>query len=1181
MKKYFVPVFILSAITIFSQTVVINEAMSSNASTFADEDGEFPDWIELYNTTAQPVSLANYSLSDDPAKLEKWKFPGIEIQPHNFLLVYASGKDKKAGSMFWETIITKGDVWKYLVPVSEPSSGWKYPGFNDALWKSGPSGFGFGDNDDATTVPQTNSVYIRKTFTVTDIQNIDTAFLHVDYDDAFVAYLNGVEIARANIGVKGVIPPYTQNAAANHEANMYQGGSPDVFPVSKIRSLLLTGENVLAVQVHNINSTSSDLTLIPFFTFGMKTPIANPRGLFPFVKLPSSYLHTNFKLNADGDAIFLSDSSGSKIDEVALGYIPPGYSFGRKPDGGTTWMYFAAPTPKAINSSTGFSQAAPPPEFSKTAGFYYASFTVSISSLFPGGTIYYTMDGSEPVQSGVKYVGAIPITKTTTLRAKVFAPGAIASATTTATYFINHVSKLPVVSLSTDPKHFFDNDSGIYAMGSNPGGYPYFGANFWKDWERPIHFEFFEPADTAAVSVDAGVKINGNWSRAFDQKSLSIYLRGAYGYNKMKYQFFPDKNQSDFENVILRNSGNDFQYALIRDRYISEMFRNLDIGIQQTRFCATYLNGNYWGLYTLRERIDENFLKNMYGADPLNVELIEQSTNGNIELSEHYYALYNFIASNDLANSLNYATVGAQMDIENFKNYQIAEIFVSNTDWPGNNVKLWRPKTETGKWKWIVYDVDYGVGMAQYIFPQQDYKFNTLNFATATDGPSWPNPPWSTLFLRKFLENKEFKDDFIQSFAHLLNTTFSPDTTSLLLNKIHDEAADEVPRHLTKWTNSMYNSWETNVSRIREYVKNRDLYAKAFINAKFALGGLANLTLSVNDSTGGKIMIQSYSIAHSFFKGKYFKNIPIKLTAIPNPGYIFAGWSGGVTSSQINVTLSSDSILQAVFVKDAAENQKVVINEINYKSSLTFDCGDWVELYNNGKEKVTLTNWKLKDENDLHEFLLPQITMEPESYLVLVNDSVKFKTSFPNVLNAAGYFSFGLSSTGETVRLYNENGTMIDSVSFTSSAPWTPEPNGTGATLALINPDLDNTLAENWKASSGNGTPGKINDVFTGIEKENDLPKSFKLFQNYPNPFNPTTVISYQLSVDSKVSLKVFDILGNEVAALVNEEQPAGTYQISFNQQQTTNHQQLTSGVYFYQLRAGGFVQTQKMIILK
>ena len=1182
MKKYYFFFFFFPLAAFYAQSIVINEAMSSNVSTLADEDGEFPDWVELYNTTALPVSLANFGLSDDPKNLTKWKFPNITIPPKNFLIVYASGKDKKSGSMFWETIITKGDLWKYLLPVSEPSSAWRYPGFDDTQWRNGPSGFGFGDSDDATIIAQTNAVYIRKTFTITDPGNIDTAFLHVDYDDSFVAYLNGVEIARANIGTKGIPPVYTQTASSNHEAVMYQGGSPDPFPLTNVRSLLKVGENVLAMQVHNINAASSDLTLIPFFTLGLKTPPLNPRGLSPLLNLPSSYLHTNFKLDADGETIILTDSAGNKIDELTFGYIPTEFSFGRKPDGGNNWFYFEKATPKFSNTSTGISQVAEPPQFSKQAGFYYYALSVALTSTLPGGTIYYTTDGSDPLITSAKYIGAITISKTTTLRAKVFADSVVSSQTTTATYFINHISTLPVVSLSTDPKHFWDRDSGIYVMGPNPGtNYPYFGANFWQDWERPIHFEFFEPGDSQKVSVDAGIKIYGNWSRAFDQKSLAIYLRGSYGFNKMKYQFYPGKKTENFENVVLRNGGNDFTYTLLRDRYMSRMFENLDIGVQATRFCVVYLNNEYWGIHTFREKLNEEFLSNTYGVDPANVDIVDLATEIGYRSNEHFSTLYDFISQKDISAKVNYDFVQSQMEVENYKNYQIAEIYANNTDWPGNNMKVWRERTETGKWKWLTYDLDYCVGLAEYIFPQQDYKFNTLAFATATNGPAWPNPPWSTLMLCKFLTNNDFKNDFITSFAHLLNTTFSPDSASLLLNQVHDEIAPEINRHTTKWKNTMQNSWETNISRIRTFVQLRDTYMRAFIISKFQLGGLANLTLTVNDTLGGSVALQSYPIDKASFKGKYFKNTPITLTAKPKPGFVFAGWKGISTNPEINVTLTGDSVVQAIFVKDAAENQNIVINEINYKSSSSFDCGDWIELYNSGKENVILKNWKLKDDDDSHEFLLPEISLEPDAYLILANDSIKFRTIFPNVINMIGNFSFGLSSTAETVRLYNENGTLIDSVGYTSSSPWALEPNGTGATLALINPALDNTLAENWKASFNLGTPGGINDVFVKVENENNQPKTFELFQNYPNPFNPSTVISYQLSVFSKVSLKVFDILGTEVATLVNEEKPAGSY----NYELGIRNYELSSGVYFYQLRSsfsgGSFLQTKKMIILK
>ncbi|MDP3683295.1 MAG: CotH kinase family protein, partial [Ignavibacteria bacterium] len=525
--------------------------------------------------------------------------------------------------------------------------------------------------------------------------------------------------------------------------------------------------------------------------------------------------------------------------------------------------------------------------------------------------------------------------------------------------------------------------------------------------------------------------------------------------------------------------------------------------------------------------------------------------------------------------------VQTQMDIENYKNYQIAEIYINNTDWPGNNMKVWRERTETAKWRWLTYDLDYGVGLVEYFKAEQDYRFNTLDFATSTNGPNWPNPPWSTLMLRKLLTNADFKNDFIQSFAHLLNTTFSPDSTTHLLNQVQDEIASEITRHTTKWKYTMQYDWTTNIARIRTFISYRDAYMRIHINTKFQLGGFSNLTLTNSDTLGGKVMFQSYDISKSTFKGKYFKTAPIKLSAKPNPGYVFAGWKGISSNQDITVVLTGDSVVQAVFIKDDTQTQKIVVNEINYKSSSTSDCGDWIELYNNGTESVQLKNWKLKDSVNTHQFILPDFDLAPGFFVILANDTVKFKSVFPAITNMIGEFSFGLSANGETVRLFNENGSLIDSIKFISSSPWPIEPNGTGATLALINPSLDNSVPESWKASFNLGTPGKQNDVFSDVKKEDFKPKTFYLCQNYPNPFNPSTIISYQLPEYGKVTLMVYDVLGNEIATLVNEEKPAGSYNYELGSATGGRNYEWSSGVYFYQLRAGSFLQTRKMIFLK
>ena len=254
---------LLGGLILNAQTIRINEVVSSN-SVYFDEDGDTPDWIELHNFGTQDVSLENWSISDDLSDLSKWNFPNITIPANDYLLLWASDKDRVQITTS-RTLVNQGDLYNYLIPNSEPSSNWTDLNFNDSSWDSGPSGFGYADGDDTTLLPNgTLSVYLRKEFSVTNVDDIISLILDIDYDDAFVAYINGVEIARDNIN--GVPPPYNASTNQDHEAQIYNGGLPDRFSVPNFSSILVEGTNVLAIQAHNVSSTSSDFTIIPFLS---------------------------------------------------------------------------------------------------------------------------------------------------------------------------------------------------------------------------------------------------------------------------------------------------------------------------------------------------------------------------------------------------------------------------------------------------------------------------------------------------------------------------------------------------------------------------------------------------------------------------------------------------------------------------------------------------------------------------------------------------------------------------------------------------------------------------------------------------------------------------------------------------------------------------------------------------
>jgi len=333
-----------------SQSLKINEIMSSNTVVVYDEDGDTPDWFEIINNGTAEINLSDYYLSES-TDLLKWQLPDMILGPNQPLLIYASGKDRPQAPLYWHTIIDVGQSWKYFIPSSEPSSTWKTYNFSDSQWQSGPSGIGFGDNDDNTvTATGKMSVFLRKKFTVSNLKDLQSIWFHMDYDDGFVAYLNGTEICRSGMGLAGSAVSYN-TAATSHEAVIYNGGSPEGFNISEFISLLNETSNVLAIQVHNANLTSSDLSATPFLTVGYSSEVEISSPVSQYLEMPILYPHTNFKLSSSGETLSLTFKDGTVADSINYGIVPSNYSFGRDINDMATWGYFEIPTPGSLNES--------------------------------------------------------------------------------------------------------------------------------------------------------------------------------------------------------------------------------------------------------------------------------------------------------------------------------------------------------------------------------------------------------------------------------------------------------------------------------------------------------------------------------------------------------------------------------------------------------------------------------------------------------------------------------------------------------------------------------------------------------------------------------------------------------------------------------------------------------------
>jgi hypothetical protein len=1165
---------ITCSFSLFAQNALINEIMSSNYSTIADEDGDYNDWIEIFNNQDLPLNLAGYGISDDSTNLFKWIMPEIILQPDNHLLLFASGKNRSI--VHWETIINWGDTWKYRPGTSEPPAQWKDSIFNDDSWLSGKSGFGYGDNDDSTIISAVQSLYIRKTFLIDNIDNVEALILHVDYDDAFVAYLNGFEIARANIGTAGIPPAYNQSAVNAIEAQIYQGGKPETFIVKDFRSVIRQGTNVLAIQVHNYGTASSDMTMIPFLTAGLKQIPAYPRGTHPILNLSGRNLHTNFKLSSEGEKIILTNPQGTITDGIIVPPLPTDISYGRQPDGSSTWFYFSQTTPGESNITPGMDGFAGEPRFSLDGGLYPNPVNVTIAPSSDGNVIRYTLDGSDPIENSAIYSTPISINSSKVLKAREFNTDMLPGNMVTNTYLINFSTNLPVISVSTNPGNFFDIDYGIYVLGRNAeSASPNYGANFWEDWERPVHIELFDN-DGGKFKTDAGVKIYGGWTRSFAQKSLAVHMRQVYGSNTLNYKLFPDLPYTEYKSFVLRNSGNDWEYTLLRDALTASLVTSTGLDKQAYRPVIVFLNGQYWGIHDLREKLNESFLSAHYNVNKDSIDLLQDLGLVLSGSNNDYMALYNFISSNNMSVQANYEYVKSQIDINNFINYYVSQIYCANRDWPGNNLKYWK-KSGSGKWRWILFDTDFGFGL----YNSQGYTHNTLDFATATNGPDWPNPPWSTLMLRRLLLNVSFKNDFINRFADFSNTIFKAQNVTERISQLKSAIEPEIQRHSARWGKFNLSSWSSNIQVLNNFANQRLSYARSHFLGKFSLPGVKNVNLFINDTAKGSIKLNSLTITSPSWSGFYFINIPISITAEPKRGYKFVKWLGSLNTTDIslNINLADVLTLTAEFeVDEYFSEPQIVINEINYNSSPSFNPEDWIEFYNNSDSSVNMSGWVFMDEDTTHIYTFPAGTIiNGRQFIVLCRDTALFKSLFSYPETVYGDMGFGLSGGGELVRLYDNTMYLIDSLTYGDRAPWPPEPDGNGPTLSLKNPDLDNSDPANWGASLGYGTPGAVNDNLTDVNDPGiqDLPAEFSLYQNYPNPFNPMTTINYEISEAGHVDLRIYSIIGEEVAVLINEEKYPGRYSINFNAST------LASAVYFYKLQSGGKTLVKRMILLK
>lgn len=693
--------------------------------------------------------------------------------------------------------------------------------------------------------------------------------------------------------------------------------------------------------------------------------------------------------------------------------------------------------------------------------------------------IYYTLDGTEPTSYSSYYKGEVlNLNKPTVIRALIYKDG-IKLGVTTQSYIIGRTFNMAVISIVTHPDNFFSYATGIYVKGCCADSIPpYMGANFWKGWERPINIEMYEPDNTLAFNQGAGVRIFGGFSKGLPMKSLAIIAKDKYGSNKFDYQIFPNKDIKKFNSFVLRNSGGDFNNTHFRDAVLTDLTEPLDMDIQAYRPCVVYINGEYWGIHNIREKLNEHYLKNNHGINKDSVDLLKHRGDAQCGTTKEYKKLLQFLESNSFESNDKIRELDKKMDVDNYINYNITEIYVDNGD-AGGNIRYWREQKPDARWRWILFDLDLSFGIGG----NTAYKNNTLHEMTTMSNEKWPNPAWSTFIIRKLLENDSIKNVYVNRFADHLNTIFSAENVNFKIDSVYNLIKDEMPYHIQKWPMTM-DSWNTRVKRIKTFATYRPQYLRTYILEKFGLEDTVFVSIGEFNSDMGKIKLNSLKLK-SKFEGWYFTQVPITIEAKPKMGYEFVKWEGIEDKNpKLILTLSHSLNITPIFKKKPKSdlNGVIAINEISIKQDSLNPSEDWIELANTSSEQQDLSGWYITTA-DKEKFEFPEnSTIGPHSFVVICKDRKKFQEVYnlSEDLIIQKDMKFGFGGKEDKIKLYDASQSPVDSIKYEIKTDFKTLQDSTNRNLEKTNPKTSVWVVSN------KATPGMQNQQYKGLPKSKE-----------------------------------------------------------------------------------------------
>lgn len=723
--------------------VVISEIMTSNRSTVTGAAGILCDWVELYNAGNTTAVLDGAYLSNDPADRAKWQIPNLRLEPGERKLIFCAGDLAETGEADFSlsrsgcTVVLTGAAGNVLSQVECPQLD------QDRVWAL-----------------QADGTYLETDLATPCFENTEEGRL---------AFLS----SQTPVGPLVISEVMPSNCKYLRQSD---GGYYDWIELKN------TSENTIDLSNYALSKDPDEPNQFP-----LPQRILEPGARIVIIcsgdaALTGSYIQAPFTLSREESWVYLSDSQGRFVDYIRIYDVPYQQSVGREENQSGTF-YFTEPSPGAANG-TGTAFISPSPSFLTAGGVFndIQSLTVELAG---EGELHYTLDGSLPTQDSPLYTQPLSLTATAVVRAASFCEGKLRSDVITSSYIINENHTLPVLSLTAEPGALFGGN-GIYT-------------NYTRDTEIPCNLTLFE--DGTGFSIDCGIKMHGHTGLMNPKKSFKVNFRGRYGNALLNYPVYGEDGPEVYDSLCIR-AGQDYPSSIFRDELFTSLCRQMSGNVlaQRDKFCILYINGEYFGIYCLKEAFTETFYAENKDVSPDSVTIAQAP----VGTSSEIFQLINYCYKYDLSIQENYDYVSSRIDIDSLIDWMIIEGYSTNGD-VQQNLRYFKSTENGDKWQMAFYDLDWAF--------YYHYAFSHVLSSNQT---------WQHLGLtRNLIKNPQFRQQFLKRLSYHMEHTLSNENVLAQIDFYEALLDPEVPRERNRWGGS-YLGWQLKVQELRDFITEYD-----------------------------------------------------------------------------------------------------------------------------------------------------------------------------------------------------------------------------------------------------------------------------------------------------------------------------------------------------------------------